>query len=109
MSLSSTSTFGLQVDAEGLRALGELAPDRILVGGLSVVEDERRRGELIDRGDRRALGGAHVEHFVAHDRAQIELVVVDRQQHDASPSSPRRTRSTIAEEFRPTSRTDTSG
>ena len=28
-------------------------------------------------------GGAHVEHLVAHDRADVELVVVDRQQHDA--------------------------
>jgi hypothetical protein len=85
MSLSSTLDLRLQVDAEGLRALSELAPDRILVGGLSVVEDQRPRGQLLDRGGlARALGeGAQVEHLVADDRAHVELVVVDRQQHDA--------------------------
>ncbi len=30
----------LQADAEGLRAFGELAADRVPVGGLGVVEDQ---------------------------------------------------------------------
>ena len=75
----------LQADAEGLRALGELAADRVVVGGLGVVEDQRRGGELLDRGGLPGAlgGGADVEDLVAHDRAHVELVVVDRQQHDA--------------------------
>jgi len=40
----------LQTNAERLGALGELAADRILVGALGVVEDQRRRGEPFDRG-----------------------------------------------------------
>ena len=57
MSLSSTSTLRPQADAERLRALGELAADRVVVGGLGVVEDERRRGEPLDRGGRRVRSG----------------------------------------------------
>ena len=49
----------LQADAERLGALGELAADRVVVGGLGVVEDQRRRGEPLDRrGPARALGSA---------------------------------------------------
>ena len=46
--------LGLQADAERLRALGELPADRVVVGGLGVVEDERRRREPLDR---RGLAG----------------------------------------------------
>ena len=85
MSLSSTSTFGCSADAQRLGALGELAADRVVVGGLGVVEDQRRRREPLDR---RGLSGAfgmrgYVEDLVADDRAHVELVVVDRQEHDA--------------------------
>jgi hypothetical protein len=68
-----------------LGAFAELAADRVLVGRLGVVEDQRRAGESLDRGrPARALAiRAHVEDFVAHDRAYVELLVVDRQEHDA--------------------------
>ena len=39
---------------EGLRPFGELAADRVVVGGLGVVEDQRGGGELLDR--RRLVG-----------------------------------------------------
>src|SRR5919197_766279 len=69
MSLSSTSTFGCRTTP---RAWARSA-------------SWRRIGELLDRrGASCVLGkGADVEHLVARDRAHIELVVIDRQQHDA--------------------------
>jgi hypothetical protein len=75
----------LQTDAESLCALGELATDRVIVGGLGVVEDQRGAGQPFDRrGPPRALARrADIEHLVAHDGAHVEPVVVDRQQDDA--------------------------
>ena len=75
--------LGLQAEAERLRTLGELPADRVVVGRLGVVEDQGRRREPLDRGGlARALGiGADVDDLVADDRADVELVVVDRQ-HD---------------------------
>ena len=43
-----------QAQAVRLCALGELPADRVVVGGLGVVEDQRRRRELLDRGRARA-------------------------------------------------------
>src|SRR5918992_2854496 len=65
-------------DALGVGAGDRITPDRVLVAGLGVVEDQRRRGEPLDRGGAaRALGGgAHLEHPVPHHRAHVELVVV---------------------------------
>jgi hypothetical protein len=50
MSISSTLHARPQADAERLGALGELAADRVVIGRLGVVEDQRRRGEPLDRG-----------------------------------------------------------
>jgi hypothetical protein len=68
-----------------LRALGEQPADRVVVGRFGVVEDQRRRGEPLDGGRAaRALRvGAHVEHFIADDRAYVQPVVVDGQQHNS--------------------------
>src|SRR5918994_2160444 len=73
-----------QADAERLGALGELAADRVVVGRLGVVEDERRRGEPLDRGRpvRPPGVGADVEDLVAHERAHVEAVAVDRRQQE---------------------------
>jgi hypothetical protein len=62
-----------------------LAADRVVVGGLGVVEDERRRCEPVNRGRLPGAIGirAHVEDLVAHDRAHVDLVGVDWQQDDA--------------------------
>jgi hypothetical protein len=75
----------LQAHAAGLGAFGELAADRVPVGGLGVVEDQRRGGEPLDGGRLPGAFGirAHVHDFVPHDRANVELVVVDGQEHDA--------------------------
>jgi hypothetical protein len=52
--------LGLQADAERLCALGELAADRVLVGGFGVVEDQRRGGEPRDRAALRVRSGCAV-------------------------------------------------
>ena len=43
-----------QAQAVGLGAVGELAPDRVVVGRFGVVEDQRRAGERLDRDRARA-------------------------------------------------------
>ena len=74
-----------QSQALGLRALAEHAADRVVVGRLGVVEDQRGGCELLDGGGTaRAPGvGADVEQLVADERADVEPVVVDREEHDA--------------------------
>ena len=50
--------LGLQADAERLRTLRELAADRVVVGGLGVVVDERSRRELLVVAGRRVRCGS---------------------------------------------------
>ena len=73
-----------QPDGVGLGALGELPADRVVLGRFGVVEDQRRGDELLDRrGPPGALGhGGDVEHLVAHDRPDVEPLVVDREHDD---------------------------
>ena len=74
-----------QAQAVGLGAVGELAPDRVVVGRFGVVEDQRRARERLDRdrGARPGRLGADVEHLVADERPHVEPVVVDREHDDA--------------------------
>ena len=92
MSMSSTSTCGLQAQRRGP------ARARRAGGGSGRRRPTRRRRR--PAASRRAARsspaarvrsgvGADVEHLVAHDRADVELVVVDRQQHDGRPRARR--------------------
>jgi hypothetical protein len=73
-----------------LGPLGELATGRVLGAVGRVWEDQRRAGQALDRHRAAHARGlrAGEDELVAHDRADVEALVVDRQDDDARLEAP---------------------